>query len=270
MANLKIVDLMETVWVSIVNLCGDLPESDWDVGTDCPGWSVQDQIAHMSGSESRLLGNDAPEHVPTDVSHVKNDGGQRNEILVDWRRSWSGSEVLQEFEELTTQRLSHLRALSEEDLDEDVDTPNGSTTRREQLNRRIYDAWAHEQDIRRALGKPGHLDGPVAAHVLDRTLMAMPYVVGRKAKAVDGTVVRINVTGDTTGEVCIEVVDGRAKKLDETPQTLTASLNMDFETFLCLACGRWSPEDVLSSDNVSIEGSQELGINIVQQMTIVT
>ena len=140
----------------------------------------------------------------------------------------------------------------------------------EQLNRRIYDAWAHEQDIRRALDKPGHLDGPVATHVLNRTLMAMPYVVGRKAKSEDGTVVVFNITGNTEGNISVEVVDGRARKMDATPNTATVSLKMDFQTFLCLACGRWAGEDTVLSGKVTIEGSSEVGINIVQQMAIVT
>ena len=270
MADLKIVDLMETVWISIVDLCAGFSDSDWNAKTDCPGWSVQDQISHMSGSESRLLGNDAPDHVAADVSHVKNDGGQRNEILVDWRRSWSGTDVLEEFKELTKQRLSYLRALSQEELEGTVETPNGSTTMLEQLNRRIYDAWAHEQDIRRALDKPGHLDGPVATHVLNRTLMAMPYVVGRKAKSEDGTVVVFNITGNTQGHISVEVVDGRAKKMDATPNTVTVALEMDFQTFLCLACGRWDGADTVLSGKVTIDGPLEVGTHIVQQMAIVT
>ena len=45
---------------------------------------------------------------------------------------------------------------------------------------------------------------------------------------------------------------------------------MDFQTFLCLACGRWDGEDTVLSGKVTIEGSSEVGINIVQQMAIVT
>ena len=100
--------------------------------------------------------------------------------------------------------------------------------------------------------------------------MAMPYVVGRKAKSEDGTVVVFNITGNTEGNISVEVVDGRARKMDATPNTATVSLKMDFQTFLCLACGRWSGEDTVLSGKVTIEGSSEVGINIVQQMAIVT
>jgi len=110
----------------------------------------------------------------------------------------------------------------------------------------------------------------VATHVLNRTLMAMPYVVGRKAKSEEGTVVVFNITGNTEGNISVEVVDGRARKMDATPNTATVSLKMDFQTFLCLACGRWAGEDTVLSGKVTIEGSSEVGINIVQQMAIVT
>jgi uncharacterized protein (TIGR03083 family) len=269
MANLPLVDMMENVWLSITRLCENFSEIEWQTPTDCPGWSVQDQIAHMAGSESRLLDRPAPQHIPSDLSHVKNEGGERNEILVDWRRSWSGAEVLEEFKTLIQERLTSLHSLSEKSLDEQLETPMGVTTIREQLNRRIYDAWSHEQDIRRALNLPGHMDGSVPRHVFDRTLMAMPYVVGRKVKADDGATVVIEVTGSISGLVSIDVNGGRANLLDDIPSHPTVSLRMDFQTFTCLGCGRWNTTEVVTSGKVVIAGDHDLGENIIHQMAIV-
>ena len=42
----------------------------------------------------------------------------------------------------------------------------------------------------------------------------------------------------------------------------------DAETFGCLGCGRWNPEEVLQSGKVSIEGDTALGQSIVRQMNI--
>jgi len=269
MANPPLVDMMEKVWLSITGLCERFSEVEWQTPTDCPGWSVQDQIAHMAGSESRLLDRPAPQHTPPDLSHVKNEGGERNEILVDWRRSWSGAEVLQEFKSLIQERLVVLHSLSDTSLDEEVETPTGVTTIREQLNRRIYDAWSHEQDIRRALNLPGHMDGSVPRHVFERTLMAMPYVVGRKVKPDDGATVVIEVTGSISGVVSIEVNGDRANRLDDVPPHPTVSLRMDFQTFTCLGCGRWDTAGVVTSGKVVIAGNQDLGENIIHQMAIV-
>ena len=107
MANPPLVDMMEEVWLSITGLCEHFSETEWQTPTDCPGWSVQDQIAHMAGSESRLLGQPEPEHTPSDLSHVKNEAGERNEILVDWRRSWSGPEVLKEFKRRLLNKINY-------------------------------------------------------------------------------------------------------------------------------------------------------------------
>ena len=185
----QMVDLMESVWRSIDGLCSSLTPDQWATPTECPGWAVQDQVSHLVGSECRILGRPAPEHEPSDTSHVRNEVGQGNEVLVDYRRQFSGAEVLAEFREITAERLTLLRAMSEEDFAAETPNPLGSGPYTDMLAIRIYDAWVHEQDMRRALGIPGHLDGPVAQHSYGRTRAAMPFVVGRKVKPDDGSTV---------------------------------------------------------------------------------
>jgi len=79
MSNQQVVDLMEHVWSSIDSLCSRITEAQWKTPTDCPGWSVQDQVSHLVGAESGILGNPRPDHTPGDTSYVKNDIGQSNE-----------------------------------------------------------------------------------------------------------------------------------------------------------------------------------------------
>ena len=62
---------MERVWQAIIALGSTFTEQEWKAPTDCPGWTVQDQVAHMLGSESRLLGLPVPDHTPQHTSHVK-------------------------------------------------------------------------------------------------------------------------------------------------------------------------------------------------------
>ena len=158
----QMVDLMEAVWKSIDGLCGGLNQDQWSMPTECPGWSVQDQVSHLVGSECRLLGRPAPAHEPADTSHVRNEVGQGNEVLVDYRRQFNGAEVLTEFRDITAERLGVLRAMSEADFAAETPNPLGSGPYTDLLAIRIYDAWVHEQDMRRTLGIPGHLGGPVA------------------------------------------------------------------------------------------------------------
>ena len=158
--NQQLVDMMEHVWTSISELCDDLTEAEWKTHTECPSWSVQDQVSHMSGSESGILGNPDPDHAPADVSHTRSDQGRHNEMIVDYRRSWSGQQVLEEFRRNTGQRIEFLRSRSDEDLAAEMSTPIGPAPMSEFISIRIMDAWVHEQDIRRALGRTGDLRQP--------------------------------------------------------------------------------------------------------------
>jgi uncharacterized protein (TIGR03083 family) len=266
MSDREIVDKLEHVWGSIADLCSTFTETEWKTPTDCPKWSVQDHVSHIIGTESRLLGRQPPDHTPQDMSHVKNDIGRSNEVWVDFRRSWPGSKVLEEFREVTGERLRVLRGMSSDDFSQETQTPIGPGTVRDFMQIRIFDCWVHEQDIRRAVGRPGELEGLTAEHAVGRIAMAMPFVVGKKARATDGSTVVFEVTGAAGRRLSIGVEGGRAKPLDTPPATPTVRLTMDVETFNCLGCGRWEPTKVLESGKVQIDGDRTFGEAIVKQM----
>lgn len=268
MSNQATVDRMAQVWQSISDLCEPFAEREWKMPTACPGWSVQDQISHLLGSEERLLGRPMPEHTPRHTSYVKNDIGKRNEIVVDWRRSWSGVQVLEAFRQVTNERLGILRAMRDEDFAAATQTPIGPGTVSDLLQIRILDAWVHEQDIRRAVGRPGHLQGAVAEHAVGRIAMALPFVIGRKVKPADDTTVVFEITGAAGRTVAVTMQGGRAKTLDTVPATSQVRLSMDVETFMGVGCGRISPAETLSSDRVQVSGDTALGEIIVAQMNI--
>ena len=225
-------------------------------------------IRDRVGAESGILGNPRPDHTPQDTSHVQNDVGQSNEIVVDYRRSWSGEQVLEEFRELTSQRLLFLKGLSDEGFAAETETPLGPGTITDHLRIRIMDAWVHEQDIRRALDIPGELDGPVAAHSVGRFTRAMPFVVARKSQAPDGSTVVFNITGPAGRVVSVGVVENRGSELETEPTSPTVGITTDVETFTCLACGRWNPSDVLGSGRITISGDTTMGRTIINQMNI--
>ena len=266
MSDRELVDMMESVWTSITDLCATFDESQWKSPTDCPGWSVQDQLSHLAGSESMYLGRPSPDHTARDTSHVKNEIGERNEVVVDWRRPWTGARVLDEFRELTAERMRTLRAFGPDEFAAQTQTPIGPGAMRDLIAIRIFDAWVHEQDIRRAVGVAGNLDGPVAQHSMGRVTSAMPFVVGKKAQAPDGATVVFDVTGPTGVTLSIGVEGGRAKTLDAAPAQPTVHLTMDLETFACLGCGRWDSAETLASGKVRFDGDRTLGKAIVSQM----
>ena len=194
--------------------------------------------------------------------------GQSNEVVVDYRRSWPGPKVLAEFRELTGQRLKLLRGMTDEEFAAEIQTPIGPGTVAEFVRIRIFDAWVHEQDIRRALDLPGELEGLVAAHAVGRIARALPFVVARKAQAPDGVTVVFDITGPSGRVVPVGVEGGRGSELDSKPASPTAGIAMNVETFACLGCGRWDPAEALRSGKVTITGDTALGETIVANMNI--
>lgn len=266
MSDQEIVDKLERVWGSIAALCEPFSEREWKLATDCPKWSVQDHVAHIVGTESRLAGRPVPDHTPQDMAHVHNDIGRGNEVWVDFLRRRSGADVLAAFREVTAARLQRLRGMSADDFSEPTQTPVGPGTVRDFMVIRIFDCWVHEQDVRRAAGRPGHLEGPVVVHSMDRMARAMPFVVGKKAAASDGTTVVFDIAGPAGRTLPIGVEGGRANFLDAAPANPDVRLTMDVETFTCLGNGRWQGSQALASGKVRIDGDRALGETIVARM----
>lgn len=262
------LDLMEQAWSSIDELVADVGPDDWDRPTDCPGWSVKDVLSHMAGGEDALLGRPRPE-VEVSGPHLRNEMGMRNEQQVEVRRARTGSGVVDEWRAHTAERLDVMRSWGADDWDVVTWAPPGEMPRRQALRFRIFDAWVHEQDMRRAVGRPGHMNGAVARYSYDMMTAVMPYVVGKKAAVPDGTTVVFDLSGGPARPFAIEMRGGRAEPADSIPTRPTARLSMDFETFACLACGRWSAERALDEARVKVEGDQEIGRRVLDNMNFV-
>ena len=259
----SLIRLQTEIWDSIDNLCQSLKPEEWHIMTDCPSWSVKDCISHLIGIEHRLLGRPIPDHVPKNTKHVNNDLGLRNEIDVDLRRSCSISTILDEFREVTSERAKILHR--QQDFSEKADSPVGTGSIADLLSIRIFDCWIHEQDIRRAIVKPGNLSGNAATHSFRRIDRTMPYVVGKKSMVEEGKSVKFTITGYNANNFVVAVESGRAKvtKRDVSP---TVSLSMECEDYLILTSGREHPSNLIDSGRISIRGDAHLGKSVVEQM----
>jgi uncharacterized protein (TIGR03083 family) len=261
------IDNLAVVWRSVSELCAGLDDDAWDKPTACPGWSVQDQLSHLIGPEALFLGRPQPVAVAVTPPYVKNDLGKLNEGAVAFRRDWVPSDVLAEFDEITSLRLEQLESMSDEDLDESSWTPAGPGTYRDLLAIRVLDSWVHEQDIREAVGLPGHDSGPVAEHVLGRFFRAMPMIVGKRAAAPDGAVVRFDITGTTTGGLDIEVREGRAYALDSPAEpAVTATITASFLPYTRVCAGRRDPKVAEKVGDIGTSGNEVLGEAIVRSL----
>jgi len=265
--NVARVDMLEHVWTSMSELGAALDEAEWKAPSECPGWTVQDNLVHITALERFILGDPLPaEDVPDDLPHVKNDIGRSNERWIESRRAWKGADALAEFVATTDARIAHLRTLDDDGFAADSWTPMGPGTVAQLLGFRIFDSWVHEQDMRRGLGRPGDLDSDAARFSTQMMLDVLPYVVGKKVGPPDGSTVVLTLTGPVGSTTAVATSDGRARRLDAAPELSTVALSLDSEVYARLACGRLDPDEALVTGVVAIEGDTDLGGAVVRQL----
>lgn len=259
--------MLDEVWASFADACEGLPAGAWDLPTDCPGWTVRDQLSHVIGIERELLGEAPPPAAPA-RPHVKNDFGTRNEAWVDARRDRPGPDVLREFREVTARRLDVLDSLPPAAFDEIGWSPVGQVPYRVFMEVRAFDSWVHEQDVRRAVGRPGGLGGAGESITLGRMVGAMGYVVGRKVGPSDGTVVVWRISGRIEREVVVVMEGGRGTVLAAPPPEPTVVLTLDPDTFWRLSCGRTTADEALAVGDVALSGDAALGRRVLEAMAV--
>jgi len=261
------IDALEDTFRSITELGESLDDAAWELPSDLPGWSVKDNLSHLIGTERMLHGLPAAERLTDgDGPHVRNQIGEFNEAEVRARRRLTGHEVLAEWRELTAARLATLRAGDDAYFEQPATTPTGPGTLADFLHIRVLDCWAHEQDMRRAVGRPGHLDSAAAAHTVDRLIRTLGIVVGKRAGTPEGGAVAIDITGPVERHLVFEVRDGRAARVEEPTAPPLATVRLDAEAFAVLALGRRSAEEL--QDRIELGGDVELGRRVAAQLNM--
>jgi hypothetical protein len=127
------------------------------------------------------------------------------------------------------------------------------------------DTWSHEQDIRRAVGRPGHDVGPVASQAIGYFAQFLPLVVARRASPADGDAVAFEIGDQPPMAVAVSDggkgswVDGGPAALDGGP---TVALRMSGPVFAALVGGR---SDV-DAGSVETTGDADLGRRVIDSL----
>ena len=263
----KNIDNWRTVADENVALLRSLTPDDWTKSTDLPGWNVRCVAAHMAHLESHLAGNPQVEVDVPEAPHIKGPMSVYTESGPLARADWTADEIIDEFETSVAARHEALLAM----MPLDPTAPGDGIAQitgwnwETLLGNRVFDLWMHEQDIRRAVDRPGGLDGAGGAHALRHLAGALPFVVGKRVGAPTGTSVVVDVTGEQSATFTAAVgEDGRAKPLAEAPVDPTARISMDFETFIVLLGGRRTPDQV----SVKVEGDVALAKAVLANLAV--
>ncbi len=237
-------------------LGAELSEAEWNSASLCPGWSVKDVAAHLSGIERALSGWVPSAENPPPFDQI---GAYMAEA-----RGRSGAELLADMNAIVQGRQAELSAMADADFEATSWTPVGVQTYGRFMAVRTFDFWVHEQDIRVPLGLEGHLDGGAAAMSLDEVRLSLGYIVGKRASIPEGQRIKIVLSGPVGGELCA-TVDGRARGVDRLDDP-TATVSTDLLTFMLLACGRIDPEVPIAAGKVSFAGDLSVAEQLARNL----
>jgi uncharacterized protein (TIGR03083 family) len=267
-----VLDGLFAVWDSIDAVLAGLSEAGWRAATPLPAWDVQAVVSHIIGTESFLEGV-APPQPDIDVKaldHVRNDVGAMNECWVRHLGGQSREAVLERYRAVTEGRRKVLQAMSEEQWNAETMTPAGKDSYGRFMRIRVFDCWMHEQDIRLAIARPSsdaELAGSAAQLSLDEIAATLGFVVGKLAKAPDGSRVQFDLTGPLARSIRVNV-DGRAQVVDDFGgQEPTATIQVDALQFTRVAGGR--PMCPLRSQDIELGGDRNLAAQIVDRLNFV-
>ncbi|NPC97084.1 maleylpyruvate isomerase family mycothiol-dependent enzyme [Nocardioides sp. zg-DK7169] len=255
------------VWWQAVDdftaLLEEIPEEQWDAPTDLPGWDVRAVVAHVAHLEKVLATGVEEQAEIGEPAHVTGAMGLYTEIGPANRRGATPDDLIREIRESATARHTALLA----------DPPTDASARPERvfggvpwdwrtlLRNRPLDVWMHEQDVRRAVGRPGGLDSPAAQHTTDYLLESLGFVLAKRVGAPAGTTLLAEVDGSEP--VAFAINDsGRGERLADLPAEPTVRLRTDRESFLLLAGGRRA----VAPGAVRVEGDERLGQLVVEAL----
>ena len=262
-----IIDALENTWDETSRVVAALDDRQFAAPTPCPGWSVRDVVSHLVGFELMLAGEPLPPTPEIRPDYVKNDIGAINEGFVIERRGRSRDEVVSEFRHVTSAALERLRALSDEQWDVVGWSPEGNAPYHRFMETRLLDSWIHLQDIRDAIAMPSDDHGVGEEVVLNRFEAALPYVVGKRAKAPEGTRVRLNISGRAARSTDVVVVDGRARAA-EAPGEPDVEITTPAALFWRRCAGRISADSFLAASATDVRGDRQLARAIADGLAI--
>jgi len=233
-----------------------LTAEQWRTPSACTGWTVADLVAHLIDIEQVLLDDPRPDHEPDwdSMSWVDRDLSRFTEVGVDARRGLPQEQVIAELRDTTERRMAQIEA-GPHDLDALVpgffgkQTPIGR-----QLSRRIFDSWAHLQDMRVALGIDEGWESIAGRVVRGQLIDGAEHAWSTLDKA-------------PLDAVCIVLTDiGETISFGDSPEITTIS--MTWPDFFARTCGRVASDDPDWLSRVQIDGDFDLGARFLSAIAM--
>jgi uncharacterized protein (TIGR03083 family) len=233
-------------------LLGSLSPADWKAPT-IEAWTVKNLVTHVIAVEDyfgRQLGL-----WPLDVDPALEP--DHLDLTRAFVAAWADrppTEVLATWRERARRITAHVLTLARDALRQPfhfhfLDTSLGTI-----LIARVFELWTHDEDIRRATGRPIDRPDPSRLRRMSRVAVpSMPYGLASSGASVAGRTARIVLTGPGGGTW------DQPLALGETAGEPDTTLVLDVVDYCRVAARRLAPEEV----EVEIDGDVELARQVL-------
>lgn len=263
-----IVNALEETWSSIDKVVRPQGADAYDAPTACPGWSVRDALSHLLGFEMMLQGAPVPPYDGPWPDYVRNPIGEINEAFVRVHRDEPGIDVLNQFRAVAGRAIAKLRTLDDAAWEKVGWSPEGERPYHRFQETRVLDSWIHLQDIRDALLEPADDHGVGEEIVVNRFEAALPFIMGKKMKAPDGTVIHINLTGRLARTIILGVHEGRAVVFSSSDGVPSLEFTTPVALFWRRAAGRIGAQALLNASATDVRGDRVLAQSFAEALSI--
>lgn len=262
-AKQPVVAALAAQWSALDELGATLTDEQWAAPSVLPGWTVKDVIAHVVSTERLLSGDPIPstEEAVAHLPHVHNPVGVLNERWLTYYRKLPPVAVLNDLRTVTSARLALLEGLSQEEFNAETATPVGPESYGRLMQIRDFDCWMHELDVRDSLELVAPTDPVAATPALTELINALPFLVGKRAGAPQGSRIRFVLTGIGAQTINIEIPD-RARIVATLSEAPHVTLTADTCEFARHLGGRASA----SRNGFTLDGDPDLGWRIVANL----
>jgi uncharacterized protein (TIGR03083 family) len=105
------IEALEADREALLKIGAGLGATEWGSASGCPGWSVQDVVAHLGALYQMVVD---PSTLP-DVADLPTE--RAGDVFVEQRRSWTAAQVLADYESVSTRALAALEGLADQEFE---------------------------------------------------------------------------------------------------------------------------------------------------------
>ena len=266
-----VAKLFPEIHRELLILLKSFSDKDWQAETVCSDWTVKDVALHLLGG---VIGNISRRRDGNFAKTSIDDWHDLVNYINTWNQNWVSASrhistrlLIDLLESTGSQLFDYFRGLDPFSLDGPIGWigPEPAPVWLD-LAREYTEHWHHQQHIRDAVSLPGLKQPRYFSPVIETFIWALPRTYS-KINSDDNTTVSVNITGDSGG--CWSIVSrNRIWHLFKgAPEQMATEVIIDQEIAWRIFTRGMNKR--LAQEQMTIHGSQKLGLRLLEMVSII-